>query len=63
MTPVVREKSEAFRRSERDDIMDLSGAVLTTHALEQMAKRQIAESDVRHVLASPEEILAIRHRY
>jgi hypothetical protein len=40
--------------------MDLSGAILTQHALDQMAKRQIAEDAVRAVLAAPEEVLSDR---
>ncbi len=40
--------------------MDLTSAILTEHARQQMAKRQIAEADVRRVLAVPEEILTDR---
>lgn len=40
--------------------MDLSGAILTQHALDQMAKRQIAEGTVQAVLAAPEELLPDR---
>ena len=32
----------------------------TDHALEQMAKRQLTETDVRQVLASPEVVLPVR---
>jgi len=32
----------------------------TEHARVQMAKRQLAESEVRQVLASPEEVLPVR---
>jgi hypothetical protein len=34
--------------------------VFTAHAHEQMAKRELAESDVRQVVASPEAMLAVR---
>lgn len=40
--------------------MDLSGAVLTEHATEQMVRRQIRESDVRQVLTASEEVLLVR---
>jgi predicted CoA-binding protein len=40
--------------------MDLTGAVLTDHALSQMAKRGIAEAAVRRLLAQPETILDVR---
>ncbi|MEX2287945.1 MAG: DUF4258 domain-containing protein [Planctomycetaceae bacterium] len=40
--------------------MDLSAAALTNHAVEQMAKRQIAEADVRRALVAPEETLPVR---
>jgi len=40
--------------------MDLSQAVLTEHALEQMAKRQLAAADVGHVLAAPEQVVEVR---
>jgi hypothetical protein len=32
----------------------------TEHAQEQMAKRQLAEADVRQTLVSPEEVLPVR---
>ena len=32
----------------------------TGHAEEQMAKRQLAEADVRQALASPDELLPVR---
>ena len=40
--------------------MDLSTAILTEHAVEQMAKRQIAEEEVHRVLAAPDEVLPVR---
>ncbi|MFH1266928.1 MAG: DUF4258 domain-containing protein [Planctomycetota bacterium] len=40
--------------------MDLSGAILTEHAAAQMARRQLAEADVRRVLTEPEEVLPVR---
>ncbi len=40
--------------------MDLGKAVLTGHAAEQMARRQLTEADVRRVLESPEEVLPVR---
>jgi len=40
--------------------MDLRSAVLTVHAAEQMARRQLSEADVRRVLHSPEEVLPVR---
>jgi len=40
--------------------MDLCEAVLTDHATGQMAKREIAEADVRRVLALPDEVLEDR---
>lgn len=40
--------------------MDLSRAVLTEHAMEQMAKRQVMPSEVHRVLASPERLLEVR---
>ena len=40
--------------------MDLSDAVLGDHAVEQMAKREISEAEVRGVLAQPEEIRPVR---
>jgi len=32
----------------------------TEHAQEQMAKRQLAEADVRQAVASPEQVLPVR---
>ena len=32
----------------------------TEHSKQQMAKRQISESDIQQVLASPEELLPVR---
>ena len=40
--------------------MDLSTASLTEHAVEQMAKRQMGEDEVRRVLAAPDEVLPLR---
>jgi uncharacterized protein DUF4258 len=40
--------------------MDLSDAILTEHALLQMAKRQLIESDIRRVMDSPEVVQEVR---
>ena len=40
--------------------MDISRAVLTEHALGQMAKRQVTAADVNRVLTSPEQVLEVR---
>ena len=40
--------------------MNLSRAVLTEHALNQMAKRQVTADDVGRVLAAPEQVLEVR---
>lgn len=40
--------------------MNLSQAVITEHAAEQMAKRQIAPDDVVRVLQAPLEVLPVR---
>ena len=40
--------------------MDLSQAVLTGHAAEQMVRRQIPADDVRRVLAAPDQVLQVR---
>jgi len=40
--------------------MNLSQAVLTEHALGQMAKRQIMAADVSRVLATPDQVLEVR---
>lgn len=40
--------------------MDLSRAILTEHAVGQMARRQLAEADVRRVLTAPEVVLPVR---
>jgi hypothetical protein len=40
--------------------MNLSQAVLTDHALNQMARRQVTADDVRRVLAAPEQVLEVR---
>ena len=42
------------------NVMDLSRAILTEHAAGQMARRQLAEADVRRVLTAPEEVLPVR---
>jgi hypothetical protein len=41
--------------------MNLSQAILTDHALSQMARRQTTVEDVRRVLAAPEQVLEVRH--
>jgi hypothetical protein len=40
--------------------MDIGKAILTEHAAMQMAKREIAEADVRAVLAGPQEVFEVR---
>jgi len=40
--------------------MDISRAVLTEHALGQMAKRQVTAAEVSRVLAAPEQVLEVR---
>ena len=40
--------------------MNLSRAVLTEHALGQMARRQVTAADVGRVLAAPEQVLEVR---
>jgi hypothetical protein len=40
--------------------MNLSRAVLTEHALGQIAKRQVTAADVARVLAAPEQVLEVR---
>jgi hypothetical protein len=40
--------------------MDLTGAILADHAIAQMAKRALAEADVRSVLSQPDAILEVR---
>ncbi|MCC6125991.1 MAG: DUF4258 domain-containing protein [Pirellulales bacterium] len=40
--------------------MNIGAAVLTEHAIEQMARRQVTADEVRRVLASPEQVLEIR---
>ena len=40
--------------------MNLSQAVLTEHALGQMAKRQIMAADISRVLAAPDQVLEVR---
>jgi hypothetical protein len=40
--------------------MDLTGAVFSAHAVEQMLKRRVSEDHVRQVLASSEAVVAVR---
>ena len=40
--------------------MNLSQAILTDHALGQMAKRQVTTVDVRRILTAPEQVLEVR---
>jgi len=40
--------------------MDLTGAILTGHAVARMEKRGISEAEVRGVLAQPEVIMEVR---
>jgi len=40
--------------------MDLREATISDHARGQIAKREIAEPDVRRVLALPDEVLPVR---
>jgi len=40
--------------------MDLREAIITPHAAEQMQRRQIGETDVRAVLATPEDVRPVR---
>ena len=40
--------------------MKLSQAILTDHALKQMARRQVTAADVNCVLAAPEQVLEVR---
>ena len=40
--------------------MDLSQAILTENAAAQMARRQLAEGDVRRLPSAPEEVLTVR---
>lgn len=40
--------------------MNLSNAMITDHALLQMARRQISERDLSQLLDNPEEILPVR---
>lgn len=40
--------------------MDLASAILTVHAIAQMQRRQVSETQVRQVLASPEEVCQLR---
>lgn len=39
---------------------DLSKAILTGHARTEMARRQVAEVDIREVLARPQETFRLR---
>jgi hypothetical protein len=41
-------------------MMNIAQAVLTKHAVLRLAKRQLTESDVRQVLATPEQIEEVR---
>jgi len=40
--------------------MDLREAIITPHAAEQMARRQVSEADVRAVLNAPDEVQPVR---
>lgn len=40
--------------------MELKDAIITTHAAEQMIRRQVSEADLRDVLSEPESVLAVR---
>jgi len=40
--------------------MGLSEAIIPEHAVQQMARRQIREADLRQVLAAPEHVLPDR---
>ena len=40
--------------------MDLRDATITDHAAGQMAKREVAEAEVRRVLALPDEVVDVR---
>jgi hypothetical protein len=40
--------------------MDLQGAIITEHAADQMARREVAEADLRQVLATPDEVIPVR---
>ncbi|HNQ24178.1 MAG TPA: DUF4258 domain-containing protein [Phycisphaerae bacterium] len=40
--------------------MDLRGAIITEHGALQMARHQVAEADVRRVLAAPHEVVPVR---
>jgi hypothetical protein len=40
--------------------MDLSGALITAHAAQQLAKRRIAEAEVRKLLVAPQQVLPVR---
>jgi len=39
---------------------NLSGAILTDHAIEQIADRGISQAQIREVLAHPEQIMPVR---
>lgn len=39
---------------------ELTGAVFTAHALQQMERRGIRERDVRDILAHPETVIRVR---
>jgi hypothetical protein len=38
----------------------LAGAVFSDHAFSEMARRNLSESEVRGVLASPDSVMAVR---
>ncbi|HSW44865.1 MAG TPA: DUF4258 domain-containing protein [Phycisphaerae bacterium] len=40
--------------------MDFQGAVITEHAAERMARRQVSEADVRRVPATPDVVASAR---
>jgi len=40
--------------------MDLSGAIITEHAADQLAKRGLSEDTIRRVLAAPQQTLPVR---
>ena len=40
--------------------MGLEGAVFTVHPIDQMARRQVSQADVRQVLAQPEHVNSVR---
>jgi len=40
--------------------MQLHQAILTGHAARQLERRQLSETDVRRVLAAPEQVVPVR---